>query len=131
MGTVSAKVAPGHPEQPTLQPRAPRAPLVHAAMCRFADAVDFAELTTLNISQSGMLVRCAAPPPIGTTMDFKFLLETGFEILSGSGKVMRLTSDAELGALVGIAFDELEPPKRRILARVIELHSEPPADASP
>jgi hypothetical protein len=99
-------------------------------MCRFADAIDFVELTTLNISQSGMLVRCSAPPAVGTTMDFKFLLETGFEILSGSGKVMRLTSDAELGALVGIAFDELEPPKRRILARVIELHSEPPPDAS-
>jgi hypothetical protein len=44
---------------------------------------------------------------------------------------MRLTHDAELGALVGIAFDELEPPKRRILARVIELHSEPPAEESP
>jgi hypothetical protein len=131
MGTVSAKVTPGHPEQPALQARARRAPLVHAAMCRFADAADFTELTTLNISQSGMLVRCPSPPATGTTMDFKFLLETGFEILSGSGKVMRLTHDAELGALVGIAFDELEPPKRRILARVIELHSEPQADETP
>lgn len=99
-------------------------------MCRFAGSEDFTEVTTLNISQTGMLVRCRTSHPVGTSVDFKFLLETGFEILSGSGKVSRLTRDSDGLPLLGIAFDELEPPKRRILARVIELHSEPEEDSS-
>ena len=107
-----------------MQPRAPRAPLVHAAMCRYAGEKDFIEVTTLNISQSGMLARCAFVPTVGATLEFKFLLESGFEILSGTGTVMRLARDSDGSPTVGIAFAELDPPKQRILARVVELHSE-------
>jgi hypothetical protein len=109
---------------PDLRPRAARAPLVHAVMCRFADDADLIEVTTLNISQSGMLVRGAVLPPIGSELEFKFFLETGFEILSGTGKVMRHATDASGHPSVGIAFGELDPPKQRILARIVELHSE-------
>jgi c-di-GMP-binding flagellar brake protein YcgR len=94
-------------------------------MCRFGGAPEYTEVTTLNISQSGMLVRCGFAVPVGTEIAFKFLLETGFEILSGTGKVSRVAdATPDTGAMVGIAFDELEAPKRRILARVIQLHTE-------
>lgn len=98
-------------------------------MCRYAGESDFVEVTTLNISQSGMLVRGPAMPPVGRELEFKFLLETGFEILSGTGKVMRHAKEPNALPAAGIAFGELDPPQRRILARVIELHSEAEAEA--
>jgi hypothetical protein len=122
MGAQAEKdTRPGH----ALQPRAPRAPLVHAAVCRWGTAMDFVEVTTLNVSESGMLVRGSIIPPVGCSVEFKFLLETGFEILSGTGTVMRHGSEPNGGRTIGIAFGEVNPPERRILARVIELHSEP------
>jgi hypothetical protein len=111
--------------EPELRPRASRAPLVHAVMCRYGDEPEFVEVTTLNISQSGMLVRADVLPPVGCELEFKFVLETGFELLTGKGKVMR-----HAGASAGIAFAELEPPKMRILARVVELHAEAAEDAA-
>jgi hypothetical protein len=93
-------------------------------MCRFTGEADFIEVITLNISQSGMLVRSTFVPTVGAKLEFKFLLESGFEILSGTGTVMRLARDVDGAPTVGIAFAELDPPKQRILARVIELHSE-------
>jgi hypothetical protein len=125
---MSANQPSSPPEQnsgPTLIPRAARAPLVHAVMCQFAGEPDFIEVTTLNVSQSGMLVRSAVVPAIGTAIKFKFLLETGFEILSGAGTVMRHAYEPSGNPGIGIAFAELAPSKQRILARVIELHSEP------
>lgn len=127
--TLPAKKTPPSAVSPALQPRAKRAPLVHAAMCRFAGEAEFGELTTLNISQSGMLVRGPSAAPVGTATEFKFLLETGFEILSGTGKVARVAGDPDGGTTMGIAFDLLDPPKQRILARIIELHSEDSEDA--
>jgi hypothetical protein len=118
------------PPAPELRPRAARAPLAHAVMCRFAGVgPDFVEVTTLNISQSGMLVSGTVAPPIGSELEFKFLLESGFEILSGTGKVMRHTQTSGNGTGIGIAFGALDPAKERILARVIELHSESESDA--
>ena len=110
--------------QNAIRPRASRAPLVHAVMCRFAGEADFVEVTTLNISQSGMLIEGAILPTVGSALDFKFLLETGFEILSGTGAVMRHAAGPGGRPAAGIAFAELDPAKQRILARVIELHSE-------
>ncbi len=111
--------------EPVLRPRASRAPLVHAVMCRYAGTPEFVEVTTLNISQSGMLVRAEELPAVGCELEFKFVLESGFELLAGKGKVMRHA--VEPGAAkpaAGIAFFNLDPPKLRILARVVELHSE-------
>jgi hypothetical protein len=110
--------------EPELRPRASRAPLVHAVMCRYADTSDFVEVTTLNISQSGMLVRADELPVVGCELEFKFVLESGFELLTGKGKVMRHAGEPGAKPAAGIAFVDLDPPKLRILARVVELHSE-------
>jgi PilZ domain len=123
MSTSVDRPPPPAPE-PELRPRASRAPLVHAVMCRYADAADFVEVTTLNISQSGMLVRGESLPPVGCDLEFKFVLESGFELLTGKGKVMRHSTDPGAKTAAGIAFFDLEPAKLRILARVVELHSE-------
>lgn len=94
-------------------------------MCRYAGAADFVEVTTLNISLSGMLFRTPADlPTVGTEMEFKFILENGFELLSGSAQVMRHAGEPTAKPAVGVAFRPLDPPKQRILARVIEIHSE-------
>lgn len=125
MESASSKQPPAPTPASDLRPRASRAPLAHAVMCRFAGGSDFVEVTTFNISQSGMLVSGVILPPIGSPLEFKFFLETGFEILSGAGKVMRHASAPDgKGQAVGIAFAELDPAQQRILARVIELHSE-------
>ncbi len=83
------------------------------------------EVTTLNISQSGMLIRAETLPAIGVELEFKFVLESGFELLTGRGKVMRHGGgEPNASPAAGIAFFDLEPAKLRILARVVELHSE-------
>jgi len=104
--------------------RAARASLVHAVMCRYAGAADFFEVTTLNISQSGMLFRGDTLPAVGTELEFKFVLENGFELLSGTAKVMRHAVAPDGSPSAGVAFSLMEPPVQRILARVIEIHSE-------
>ena len=106
------------------KPRAARASLVHSVMCRYAGATDFIEVTTLNISQSGMLFRGETLPDVGTELEFKFVLENGFELLSGSAKVMRHASGPNGVTSAGVAFGLMDPPVQRILARVIEIHSE-------
>ncbi len=123
MSTSADRQAPPTPA-PELRPRASRAPLVHAVMCRYAGTADFVEVTTLNISQSGMLIRADELPPVGRELEFKFVLESGFELLTGKGKVMRHAGEPNANPAAGIAFFDLEPAKLRILARVVELHSE-------
>ena len=120
----SASTAPTDADAAALRPRAARAALVHAVMCRLAGEPDFVEVTTLNISQSGMLVRADQLPPVGCELEFKFVLESGFELLTGKGKVMRHAGEPNAKPAAGIAFCDLEPAKLRILARVVELHSE-------
>jgi hypothetical protein len=93
-------------------------------MCRYAGAADFTEVTTLNISQSGMLFRGDTLPEVGTVLEFKFVLENGFELLSGTAKVMRHAVGLNNVPSAGVAFNLMEPPVQRILARVIEIHSE-------
>ena len=129
---MSTPVKPGTSSnaQPELRPRASRAPLVHAVMCRYAGTEEFVEVTTLNISQSGMLVRGDDLPPVGSDLEFKFVLESGFELLAGKGKVMRHAAEPNGKTAAGIAFFDLDPPKLRILARVVELHSEAAAAAA-
>ena len=61
--------------------------------------------------------------PLGRAAGF---LENGFEILSGSGTVARHAANPAGGnPSTGIAFNPLDPAKQRILARVVELNSEP------
>ena len=116
-----------------LRPRAERAPLVHSVNCRFAGADEFLVVSTRNISQSGMLISAPALPAIGSELEFKFILETGIELLSGKGRVVRHELRSEVGPVAGIVFTGLEPPKQRILARVVELNNEPaePAGSGP
>jgi len=123
MSTSAERQPPPAPE-PELRPRASRAPLVHAVMCRYAGTADFVEVTTLNISQSGMLIRADELPAVGVELEFKFVLESGFELLTGKGKVMRHAGEPNARPAAGVAFFDLEPAKLRILARVVELHSE-------
>ena len=112
-----------------IRPRAARASLVHAVMCRYAGEPDFIEVTSLNVSLSGMLFRAPTLPPVGSELEFKFILENGFELLSGSAQVMRHAGEPNAKPAVGVAFRPLDPPKQRILARVIEIHSETDANS--
>ncbi|HEY8922850.1 MAG TPA: PilZ domain-containing protein [Polyangia bacterium] len=120
--TASPPVQPGPNNE--FRQRAARASLVHAVMCRYAGATDFVEVTTLNISQSGMLFHGDTLPAVGTELEFKFILENGFELLSGTAKVMRHAVAPNGSPSAGVAFGLMEPPVQRILARVIEIHTE-------
>jgi PilZ domain len=93
-------------------------------MCRVVGEPDFIQVRCLNISQSGMLLAGQTLPAIGADLEFKFVLESGIVILSGKGKIMRHASEVGGAVSFGVAFSEEDPPNPRILARVIELHSE-------
>jgi c-di-GMP-binding flagellar brake protein YcgR len=114
---------PRNPGSTKWRPRAPRANLVHAATCRFADEPTSIEVTSVNISQSGMLVRTPVVPPVGSQLEFAFAVENGLELIRGTGTVVRQASDGSYPT-IGIAFADIDPARRRILARVIELNSE-------
>jgi PilZ domain-containing protein len=135
-GAASIVTAPAGTAQPgpapsvEFRPRAARAALVHSVMCRYAGATDFVEVTTLNISQSGMLFRGETLPEVGTELEFKFVLDNGFELLSGTAKVMRHATSPNNVCAAGVAFSLMDPPVQRILARVIEIHSEQTDDPS-
>ena len=117
--------SPAPPSAVEPKPRAPRAHLVHAVMCRFAEQPEYAQVITLNISQSGMLIEGPPDlPRVGSSVDFKFVLESGFEILWGSGTVARQAVRAGKKVGLGVAFGVLDPSQQRILARIVELHSE-------
>jgi len=124
-GEPPAPPSPGPAGAPgEFRQRAARASLVHAVMCRYAGTPDFIEVTTLNISQSGMLFHGDTLPAVGTELEFKFILENGFELLSGTAKVMRHATAPNGSPAAGVAFALMEPPVQRILARVIEIHSD-------
>ena len=48
----------------------------------------------------------------------------------GKGVIMRHAGEPNANPSAGIAFFDLDPPKLRILARVVELHSEAAAAAA-
>ena len=74
-------------------------------MCRYAGQTDFVEVTSLNISLSGMLFRTPSDlPPVGSELEFKFILENGFELLSGSAQVMRHAGEPNVKPAVGVAL---------------------------
>ena len=93
-GSGAVKSAPGsEPSQPTvMRPRASRAPLAHAVMCRYAGAPDFIEVSTLNISQSGMCHRGLDPAAGRQRAGLQVPPRERLRILSGSGTVMRHAS---------------------------------------
>src|SRR5438445_3562035 len=105
----------GPPAQPAAFPppafgRPPRSPMAVQVRCRFPSIIDFVETQSVNVSREGMYLRCDAPPEVGAKIDFDVSLDDGYELLKGSGIVVRVVTTGDKG--LGMRFVDLDDKSR-------------------
>ncbi|MFQ5349428.1 MAG: response regulator [Thermoanaerobaculia bacterium] len=75
---------------------------------------------SVNMSESGMLLRTERPLPLETQVDLRFTLPSGSQTIGARGRVVRY-SDPDAEGLVGLAirFDSIEDENREAIATFI------------
>jgi uncharacterized protein (TIGR02266 family) len=101
--------------------REPRAAVTVPVRYRYQSFIDFIETQSMNISRSGMFIASKASVPIGTGIDFEFSLADGFPLLRGRAEVTRISANPPG---VGVRFDELDEPSRKLIDRIVEVNTE-------
>ncbi len=95
-----------------------RVPLECQVAMRFENFDDFVTECSMNISATGMFVRCSDPQPAGSVLDFKFALADGEKLIRGYGEVVwaRHRDDgSERPAGMGIRFLHLDAESRELI----------------
>ncbi len=95
-----------------------RVPLECQVAMRFENFDDFVTECSMNISATGMFVRCSNPQPAGSVLDFKFALADGEKLIRGYGEVVwaRNRDDGpERPAGMGIRFLHLDAESRELI----------------
>jgi uncharacterized protein (TIGR02266 family) len=119
---TGAVPAVGSPPTPSGQiARDPRAAVSVPVRYRYQSFVDFIETQSMNISRSGMFIASKASVPIGTPIDFEFSLADGFPLLRGRAEVTRVSANPPG---VGVRFDELDEPSRKLIDRIVDVNTE-------
>ena len=121
----SAKPAAGAPAPTAVLPapafgRPPRSPMAVQVRCRFPSIIDFVETQSVNVSREGMYLRCDAPPEVGAKIDFDVSLDDGYELLKGSGIVVRVVTTGDKG--LGMRFVDLDDHSRKLINRIVEVN---------
>jgi uncharacterized protein (TIGR02266 family) len=88
--------------------------------CRFPSIIDFVETQSVNVSREGMYLRCDAPPEVGSRIDFDVSLDDGYELLKGSGIVVRVVTTGDKG--LGMRFVDLDDKSRKLINRIVEVN---------
>ena len=88
--------------------------------CRFPSIIDFVETQSVNVSREGMYLRCDSPPEVGSKIDFDVSLDDGYELLKGSGIVVRVVTTGDKG--LGMRFVELDDKSRKLINRIVEVN---------
>jgi uncharacterized protein (TIGR02266 family) len=101
--------------------REPRAAVAVPVRYRYQSFVDFVETQSMNISRSGMFIASKASVAIGTAIDFEFSLADGFPLLRGKAEVTRVSTNPPG---VGVRFDELDEPSRKLIDRIVQVNAE-------
>ncbi len=75
---------------------------------------------SVNISESGLLLRTRRPPPLETDLKLSFDLPRAGRTITARGRVVRHASeDSEGGAGFGVCFTDLQAEDRELLAAFI------------
>ncbi|HXU81251.1 MAG TPA: PilZ domain-containing protein [Polyangia bacterium] len=120
-GAVPAVGSPRPPSSPNLVARDPRAAVAVPVRYRYQSFLDFVETQSMNVSRSGMFIGSKTSVPIGTPIDFEFALADGFPLLRGTGEVTRISTNPPG---VGVRFDRLDEPSRKLIDRIVEINAE-------
>jgi hypothetical protein len=68
-----------------------------------------------NISRTGVFIKSASPPPVGTRVNLHFTVITdGIETIDGVGEVVRVEKDG-----VGVIFRELSAYSKDLIAKLL------------
>src|SRR3954469_14668274 len=118
---TGAMPAVGSPPMPGQVARDPRAAVTVPVKYRYQSIIDFVETQSMNVSRSGMFIASRTSVPIGTAIDFEFSLADGFPLLRGTAEVTRITATP---AGVGVRFNQLEEPSRKLIDRIVEINAE-------
>jgi uncharacterized protein (TIGR02266 family) len=100
--------------------RPPRSPMAVQVRCRFPSIIDFVETQSVNVSREGMYLRCDALPEVGAKIDFDVSLDDGYELLKGSGIVVRVVTTGDKG--LGMRFVDLDDKSRKLIDRIVEVN---------
>jgi uncharacterized protein (TIGR02266 family) len=112
--------------------RAPRCKVRIAVPCQQVDhprgVSEPFDTQLVNVSRTGMFLATAHPPEIGTSVAFRFALDTGLVVLQGTAQVVRLGDGDEPGESgMGLRFTALDQDGRHLIDRIVEVGStEPP-----
>lgn len=99
-----------------------RAPISVAVSFRIDGEVNLSH--TYTLSQRGLFLKWASPPPEGTRLELEIHLPEGGEVIAAEGVVVNSVPPSEAsskGALVGMAvvFDRIRSEDRRSLDRLV------------
>jgi uncharacterized protein (TIGR02266 family) len=96
---------------------------------KFSKSDTYVEEYLIDLSMTGMFIRCLDPPPAGTRFDFKMSLISGEPALTGIGEVVWIRKQqARLSHPrgMGVRFVELPAPAREQIRRTVERYTMAP-----
>ncbi|MFY3746605.1 TIGR02266 family protein [Anaeromyxobacter sp. Red801] len=122
--------------------RDPRVPVLLRIRLAYGSVDEFVDRFALNVSRGGLFVRTLEPQPPGTPLRLDVVLESGDQVIHGSGVVRWSTPPSAPGEParvpgMGIKFVDLSPESRALVDRLVagrgaEAQSdEPPRPAAP
>lgn len=98
--------------------KATRVDLMRQVAFRFEDLEGFMTEVLLNISSTGMFIRCDEPQPKGSVLDFEFALADGEKLVRGYGEVKwarRHDGGPDKPAGMGVRFLHLDADSRELV----------------
>jgi uncharacterized protein (TIGR02266 family) len=124
MADAPGKNAAGDPPEapPSERRTASRVQVAFPVRVRYESVIDFVQTQSMNISRTGMFIGTPEPAPIGSRVDFEFVLSDGFTLLRGSAEVVRAVRGAVTG--MGIRFLDLDEESRRLIDRIVDVNDE-------
>ncbi len=100
-----------------------RVKLALPVRCRYDSVLDFVETQSMNISHAGMFIMTDAPAPIGSRIDFEFIIGDGFTMLKGSAEVVRVATGGAVNGM-GVRFVDLDDTNRKLISRIVAVNEE-------
>ncbi|ACL65757.1 2-alkenal reductase [Anaeromyxobacter dehalogenans 2CP-1] len=122
--------------------RDPRVPVLLRIRLAYGSVDEFVDRFALNVSRGGLFVRTLEPQPPGTPLRLDVVLESGDQVIHGSGVVRWSTPPSAPGEParvpgMGIKFVDLSPESRALVDRLVAgrggaaQSDEPPRPAAP
>jgi uncharacterized protein (TIGR02266 family) len=102
-------------------PRDQRAQVTVPIRYKYESFIDFVETQSINISKSGMFVATDEALPLGTMLEFEFVLADGFPLLRGKAEVVRVGQVPPRG--LGLKFHHLDPASVQLIERIVEINT--------